>query len=286
MALRLSTVATVLLLLSGRVHAQPPDDATLRHAIPDWAADAVFYQIFPERFRNGDPSNDPTRESLEFPDVVPLSWHVCSWTGDWYARSDWEQQMGTRFYDDGVFHRRYGGDLQGVIDGWRLDVANEVPLAFWRSWNELVRQLNPQAYTVTELWNDASDFLRQGGFSSTMNYHGFAFLVKGMLIDGALGPAEFVRRFQTRRAAYPLPMQFAMQNLIDSHDTDRVASMIYYGTEAGIGSDDAWRANRDHESRSDPAGRHATAIVSRARQSIGGRVYWQPGDEFSGRPSC
>lgn len=26
---------------------------------PDWVADAVFYQIFPERFANGDPSLDP-----------------------------------------------------------------------------------------------------------------------------------------------------------------------------------------------------------------------------------
>ena len=37
--------------------------------VPDWAADAVFYQIFPERFANGDPTNDPTRESLESPDI-------------------------------------------------------------------------------------------------------------------------------------------------------------------------------------------------------------------------
>ncbi len=28
-------------------------------AAPDWLADAVFYQIFPERFANGDPSLDP-----------------------------------------------------------------------------------------------------------------------------------------------------------------------------------------------------------------------------------
>src|SRR5690348_9769616 len=41
--------------------------------VPAWAADAVFYQIFPERFCNGDHSNDPTRESLESPDLVPKS---------------------------------------------------------------------------------------------------------------------------------------------------------------------------------------------------------------------
>jgi hypothetical protein len=42
-------------------------DALSSPTVPGWAADAIFYQIFPERFANGDPSNDPTRESLESP---------------------------------------------------------------------------------------------------------------------------------------------------------------------------------------------------------------------------
>src|SRR5882757_1175426 len=42
--------------------------------VPAWAADAVFYQIFPERFCNGDRSNDPTRDSLESPDLVSSNW--------------------------------------------------------------------------------------------------------------------------------------------------------------------------------------------------------------------
>ena len=118
------------------------------------------------------------------------------------------------------------GDPSDGIDGWRLDVANEVPLNFWRDWNHEVCRLNPQAYTVTELWQEASTFLREGGFSSTMNYHGFAFLVKGFLIDATLPASEFAVRFETRQRAYPWRVRLAMQNLIDSHDTDRLASMI------------------------------------------------------------
>ncbi|NNL48027.1 MAG: alpha-amylase, partial [Acidimicrobiia bacterium] len=83
--------------------------------VPDWAADAIFYQIFPERFRNGDPSNDPTRESLDEPRTVPESWRVSSWTRDWYARSDWEIAMSDDFYEP-LRRRRYGGDLAGVIE--------------------------------------------------------------------------------------------------------------------------------------------------------------------------
>lgn len=408
------------LVLSSRQNVRPYDakpaengaTAKIRPAaadrVPDWARDAVFYQIFPERFRNGDPSNDPTRESLEFPDVVPATWHTTPWTDEWYARADWEQQMGKRFYEDGVFHRRYGGDLQGVIDkldyladlgintlyfnpvfyarslhkydgntfhhidpffgpdpegdlklmagetndphtwkwtgadklflklvekahaknmrviidgvfnhtgrdfwafadivknqqkspyldwytvesfddpatpqnefkyacwwgvetlpelannengtdlnpqpkayifdatrrwmdptgdgdpgdgidGWRLDVANEVPNQFWRDWHAEIRKLNPQAFTVAEIWNDAGAYLADCGFSSTMNYHGFAFPVKGFLIDGTLSASDFAKQLTERMEAYDPSTQFALQNLVDSHDTDRVASMI------------------------------------------------------------
>src|SRR3954470_18232982 len=41
-----------------------------------WAADAIFYQSFPERFCNGDPTNDPTRDSLEYQNGVPESWQI------------------------------------------------------------------------------------------------------------------------------------------------------------------------------------------------------------------
>ncbi|MGE5599366.1 MAG: alpha-amylase family glycosyl hydrolase, partial [Bacteroidota bacterium] len=40
------------------------------------------------------------------------------------------------------------------IDGWRLDVPNEVPFFFWRYFRHLVRGLNPEAYLVGEIWDD------------------------------------------------------------------------------------------------------------------------------------
>ena len=108
LSLALCTVADTTMV------AQQP--LTPEQRVPAWAKDAIFYQIFPERFRNGDPSNDPTKDSLEFPGVVPDNWAVTPWTDDWYSRADWEKQSGDNFYENGVFHRRYGGDLQGVID--------------------------------------------------------------------------------------------------------------------------------------------------------------------------
>src|SRR5690606_11470281 len=52
------------------------------------------------------------------------------------------------------------------------------------------------------------------------------FPVKGYLIDNAIEPSEFVTLLDVRRAEYEATDQYALQNLIDSHDTDRLASMI------------------------------------------------------------
>jgi len=89
-----------------------------------------------------------------------------------------------------------------------------------------VRKINPQAYTVAEVWDDARRFLEDGQFSATMNYHAFSIPVKGFLIDQSLAPSGAERQFNDRRNEYPKAMQYALQNLMDSHDTDRLASMI------------------------------------------------------------
>jgi len=88
-----------------------------------WQTEAVWYQIFPERFRNGDPSNDPVRDSLGGKERAPQSWRVRAWTSDWYARDAWEQARGTDFYGT-TGERRYGGDIQGIID--KLDYLRDL----------------------------------------------------------------------------------------------------------------------------------------------------------------
>ena len=91
---------------------------------PQWAVDAVWYQIFPERFRNGDPSNDPTVDDIAgaWPHVKPTQWHISSWTGDWYALQPWEKDAKGFYYH--AQQRRYGGDLQGIID--KLDYLQDL----------------------------------------------------------------------------------------------------------------------------------------------------------------
>lgn len=94
-------------------------------AVPAWTKDAVWYQIFVERFRNGDPSNDPTLHDIvgSWPHVQPENWEPTPWTHDWYRQEPWAEATGEGFYYTAQL-RRYGGDLQGVID--RLDYLQDL----------------------------------------------------------------------------------------------------------------------------------------------------------------
>ncbi len=85
--------------------------------VPAWAENAIWYQIFPERFANGDKNNDPTPHDMEgaWPGKVPNGWQISPWTSDWYKLQPWEEADGHDFYwNAGI--RRYGGDIQGIIN--------------------------------------------------------------------------------------------------------------------------------------------------------------------------
>lgn len=93
--------------------------------VPAWAKKAVWYQVFPERFANGDEDNDPRPKDMEggWPYFVPEGWRVSPWTSDWYKLQPWEEKTGQDFYWI-AGTRRYGGDLQGIIN--KLDYLNEL----------------------------------------------------------------------------------------------------------------------------------------------------------------
>jgi len=86
-------------------------------SVPAWAQEAVWYQIFVERFNNGDPENDQTLEDIvgSYPHLQPAGFESMRWTQDWYAQEDWAKASGEPFYVT-VQSRRLGGDLQGMLD--------------------------------------------------------------------------------------------------------------------------------------------------------------------------
>ncbi len=423
-ALHQVVCATLVCALSSCISDQE-EPLLESNTVPAWAADAVFYQIFPERFRNGDPNNDPTLASLDRPDAVPATWRTSDWTADWYARADWEVAVSDDFYRT-VRLRRFGGDLAGVIEkldylaelginaiyfnplfharslhkydgtsfhhidpyfgpdpdgdleaiaaesadpstwvwtaadrlfldllskarergirividgvwnhtgrdffafadirkkgpespykdwyiiysfddpstsedefdhqgwwghkplpefaytpdstdlhpgpkayvfdstrrwmdpdgdgdpsdgiaGWRLDVVPDMPIRFWTEWNAFVRTINPDAYTVAEIWHDAAVDVKRGGFSAAMNYHAFAMPVKGFLVDKMMTGAAFVEMLEDRLGRYDPVNRPALLNLVDSHDTPRIATMIV-NREAFYTEPDVFDYDRD-----------------------------------------
>ncbi|BFP41825.1 glycoside hydrolase family 13 protein [Flavobacteriaceae bacterium GF1] len=102
---------------------------------PEWAKEVVWYEIAVERFRNGDASNDPKAEDIvgAYPGFVPEGWTTTPWTQDWYKEdpyfSNLENAVDLRGnsiekFVDKVQLRRYGGDLQGVLD--KLDYIDSL----------------------------------------------------------------------------------------------------------------------------------------------------------------
>ncbi len=93
--------------------------------VPAWAQEAIWYQIFVERFRNGDSSNDPALRDMKgaSPKIEPDGWRPTPWTQDWYKPDEWAERAGLEFYDS-IYLRRYGGDIQGVIQ--QLDYLQDL----------------------------------------------------------------------------------------------------------------------------------------------------------------
>ncbi len=123
--MNLSRCVVLVLLTACSGRAPTGNKTPVNLAVPAWSKDVVWYQIFVERFRNGDPENDPTAHDIESysPAGLPAGWAPTPWTWDWYRQEPWAKATGKDFYGT-VQARRYGGDLQGVLD--RLDYLQDL----------------------------------------------------------------------------------------------------------------------------------------------------------------
>ena len=118
------------------------------------------------------------------------------------------------------------GDPSDGIDGWRLDVPNDIPRPFWAEWRQLVKSINPDALITGEVWQRAEQWLDGHHFDAVMNYE-FAKTAVQWIFDRELktNASTAAAKFAELRLAYPITANQALQTLINSHDTDRLASM-------------------------------------------------------------
>ena len=159
------------------------------------------------------------------------------------------------------------------IDGWRLDVPFEIKSpGFWQEFRERVKAVNPEAYIVGEVWEDAREWLDGTQFDGVMNYlfaaPTIAFAAGDRVdlaqLEGrsyypypALFAKEYGAQIQQVLDLYPWQIQLTQLNLLASHDTARLltiargdkasvelatlllltfpgAPSIYYGDEVGL----------------------------------------------------
>lgn len=146
------------------------------------------------------------------------------------------------------------------IDGWRLDVANEVDHQFWREFRNVVKQANPEAYILGEIWNDSTAWLQGDQFDAVMNYP-FTEAVWDFIAKNKLDAEQFSHAMGKQLARYSKQASEITFNLLDSHDTPRLLTLcqddklkmrlaaviqftylgvpcIYYGDEVGLTGED------------------------------------------------
>ena len=152
------------------------------------------------------------------------------------------------------------GDPSDGIDGWRLDVPNEVAMPFWYEWRALVKSINPDAYIVGEIWKRADSWLDGRSFDAVMNYPFAESLLQWIRDkDRKITASELDRRLAELRRAYPAQATYVLQNLVDSHDTDRLVSKLRHPDS------DYDKGNREQENASYKGGKPESDEYKRAR---------------------
>jgi glycosidase len=181
--------------------------------------------------------------------------------------------------------------LRMGIDGWRLDVPNEIDSdAFWQGFRKRAHAINPQAYIVGEIWDPADRWLQGDQFDAVMNYQWRDAALKFFISD-AMKAGSFDAALEGLRKRYHPAVTQAMFNVLDSHDTSRLltdaggdvsrqklaalfqltyvgAPCIYYGDEIGLqgGKDPDDRRCMPWDSRTwnqDLLGFYRTVIAAR-----------------------
>ena len=117
--------------------------------------------------------------------------------------------------------------------GWRLDVADELPMDFLRKLRQAAKKAKRDAVVLGEVWEDASNKVAYGEMrcycqgdtlDSVMNYP-----LREAAIDfftGKINAAALKRLIQSQQENYPIPFYYALMNLAGSHDRARILNML------------------------------------------------------------
>ena len=106
------------------------------------------------------------------------------------------------------------------IDGWRLDVSDEISHTFWREFRKRIKALKKDAVIIGENWHDASHYLRGDQYDSIMNY-AFTKACLDYFATETKNAEAMAWKLNEILMRNTTPVNQMMLNLLDSHDTHR-----------------------------------------------------------------
>jgi len=112
------------------------------------------------------------------------------------------------------------------IDGWRLDVANEVSHDFWRAFRNTVKGAKPECFIVGETWDNAYPWLTGDQHDSAMAYD-YMFPLHDYFKSQASGRGETLKNaINEVLINYPRHVIVNLYTFLDNHDTPRIRHII------------------------------------------------------------
>ena len=181
---------------------------------------------------------------------------------DWYQFYQWPEQYACwwnfetlpNVNETNETYNAYINGTDGVIqtwlkagaDGWRLDVADELPDLFLDDITKAAKQVKPTSMILGEVWEDASNKMAYGQrrryllgkqLDSVMNYP-FREAIIGFLTGK--NPAEMMELIMTVLEHYPPSAIHLLLNHIGTHDTERILTVL--GGEPLNGRDREWQS--------------------------------------------
>ncbi|MBE5779781.1 MAG: glycoside hydrolase family 13 protein [Clostridiales bacterium] len=134
--------------------------------------------------------------------------------------------------------------------GWRLDVADELPVPFLQKMRRVVKNARPDAVLLGEVWEDASNKVSYGQarsyvlgdtLDSVMNYP----LRRGIIdfFTGSIDAYQLRRIILNQQEVYPAPFYYSLMNLLGSHDRVRIVNAM-----AGFDREGAIQMDREEAS--------------------------------------
>ena len=182
------------------------------------------------------PGADPPYQGWAGVDTLPLA-NTANKGWQQFVYGKWDPAHPTNPATNSV--ARYW--LSMGASGWRLDSADNsnFSVAWWTAFRKAVKQVDPQAAIIGEDWNNptndnGTDWLTGTTWDSTMNYpfrNAVISFFRGNYNDGsvqnyAMNAPQFGDTLMKMLEEYPKPAMYAMMNLLGSHDTERILTIL------------------------------------------------------------